>query len=314
MKKITAILSLLFAVGVVRAQSIAVDSKNQSVFTYFSSQELTVQLTTSSPLTLSKAFTLDSVPKWYIDRKTGERVATMVKKHQLFAQLSMLNSGDDDYLTFNKMRPGIGAKFGYQLATDTFKRTDIKGGAITGGFNAVFKMDNIKLYNTDIGTEQDRKPLTYGIEGYFNWLLPTGGHPNFVEILAFNGSLLHTWNKDDLINYQNIGETTVLPTIVALTDFRGSYGSLKTNITNGRLSGAFAMYYWHLNLVPFIAYNYLSAPASNYHAGAFLNILAKPLIPNNIVIPSSLGIGIDWIHSAGNFSKANYILTGTIKI
>ncbi|SDH49339.1 hypothetical protein [Mucilaginibacter gossypii] len=314
MKKIFFWVALLFTMCKASAQSIAVDSKNQSIFSYFSSQELTVQLTTTAPLTLSKAFTLDSVSKWYIDRKTGERIVTMIKKHQIFGEISMLNSGDDGYLTLNKMRPGIGAKFGYQLATDTFKRTDMVGGAITGGFNAVFKMDNIKLYNTDINAEEDRKPLTYGVEGYFNWLLPTGRHPNFVEVLAITGTLQHAWNKDDLLNYQNISETTVLPTIVALSDFRGSYGSLKTNITNARISGAFAMYYWKLNLIPFLVYNYLSSPESNYHVGAFLNVLAKPLIPNNIVIPSSLGVGIDWIRSAGNFSHANYILTGTIKI
>lgn len=164
MKKNLLFLILVFIAGSARSQSIGVDSKNQSVFTYFSSQELTFQLTTSAPLTLSKAFTTDTVPKSYVDRRTGQRVVTMIKKHQIFAQLSMLNSGDDGYLTLNKMRPGIGAKFGYQLATDTFRRLDMKGGALTGGFNALFKMDNIKLYNTDVNTEQNRKPLTYGVE------------------------------------------------------------------------------------------------------------------------------------------------------
>lgn len=74
------------------------------------------------------------------------------------------------------------------------------------------------------------------------------------------------------------------------------------------------MYYSYVNLIPFVAYNYFSAPASNYHVGAFLNVLSKPLSPTNIVIPSSLGIGIDWIRSGGSFSQANFILTGTIKI
>lgn len=314
MKQLLLMLALTACALPLAAQNIGTDGENQSVFTNYSSRELTLQLTTSAPLTLSKAFTFKKTPKWYLDKTTGKRVETMTKLHQFSAQLSMLNSGDDGYLTLKNMRPGIGAKFGYQVTTDTFKRLDVVGGAITGGFNGIFKMDNIDLYDTDNNTRGTRLPLTYGVEGYFNWFLPNGHHRSFLAALAVTGTLKHTWNKEDLINFQNIGSVTILPDIVALKEFKGKYGAFRSNITSGRFSLAVPMYYSNFNLIPYVVYNKLSAPASNYRMGAFLNILSKPLESTNIIIPSSLGFGVDWINKGGKFSGANFILTGVIKI
>lgn len=132
-------------------------------------------------------------------------------------------------------------------------------------------------------------------------------------ILALNASLLRTWNDDDLINFQNISDVTVLPNIVALKDFEGRYGTLKDDIIKFRFSASLPMYFSLINPIPYVVYNNASGTES-YNFGVFTNILNKSLPRQNFKIPSSFGFGIDWIYSQEKFSSANVFIKGAISI
>jgi hypothetical protein len=314
MKKIIISAFVLFTAFRAFAQDNGVDSKNKNVFSYYAkSDDVNIQVSTALPLAVSRVFQIRKMP-YYID-SAGVHKPTVNKFLGYSLAIAMLNSGSDDYLDFKKLRPGLQLKAGIQCYLDTvFYRLDTRYGCNSWGFNFVYKMDNIDLYDTDQNVEVTRHPSSYGIEAYFNWFRPVRLNAKTHQVLALTASYNSTWNDDELLNYQNISEATVGSKVVAFQDFRGRYGSLKTGIGNFRASVAYPVYAGNFNPIPFFAYNNYSNDVSDYHLGLFLNLLAKPVEATNFKIPSAFGLGVDWIHSGSRFSSANFILKGTLAL
>ncbi len=322
MKNIYCLLILSFAfIATTRAQSVGVDSKNKSIFSYYTpDNNVAVQTSSSTPVSIYKMWTLDTVHKYYITGQwqkgkpaKEDTVPTVLKQHLLILEGSMLTDDGNNYATFKKIRPGIGLAFGYQVSIETVNHLDVVGGAWTWGINAIFDLNNINLYNTDNNQEENKLPVTYGLEGNMNHLFPHSNTARFYWMLSATASIYHTWNDDELLSYQNISAATITDKVVAFDSFRGRYGDFKNDITNGRFSLAAPMYFWYLNMIPFAELNAYSNNQTDYHLGAFMLVLPAKITPTNYTIPTSFGVGVDWIHTNTGFGNANFIITGTFK-
>jgi len=310
-----ALVSLACAAGA-NAQGVGFDSKYKSIFSYYTSDnKLAIQTSSSTPVSVYKTVARgDSVVKSYPNIvPQGDPIPTVTKQHLWLYQASLLTSDGNSYASFTKIRPGIGLAFGYQNAINTVSHLDVIGGANTWGINGIFNLNNIDLYNTNTNREESRLPVTYGLEANYNHLFPHRNDAKFYWLLSLTASLYHTWNDDVLLSYQNLDAATISNSVVAFDNFRGRYGDFKNNVTNGRFSAATPLYWWYLNLIPFAELNYYSNAQRDYHAGAFLLILPNKISATNYSIPTSLGVGVDWIHSDGKFSSANFIITGTFE-
>ena len=312
MKKIVIVSVVLFSFHV-SAQKIGVDSKGKSIFTHFSRSEARLEFSTEEPLSLSYFLWTKNINHVL----TNSGVTTVTKFSGFFGQLSMLNSTETlDLSNLADIHPGLGMKFGYQKSIENFTNIDLiprnYKSVYTCGINGIFNIDNVQLYNSDSLREEKKYPLTYGIEGNLNFFFRNKGESTSRVVLAINTSLLQSWNSDDLLNYQKISEVTVLPDIITLKDFKGSYGVINQNITKFRLAISSPMYFSVFNPIPYIVLNSTYKSYPKWNLGIFLNILTKSLPKQNFKIPTSLGIGIDWIYSADKFSKPNIFIKGAI--
>jgi hypothetical protein len=322
MKRIIYLLILgLALVSTAKAQGVGFDTKNKSIFSYYTSDNnIAIQTSSSMPVSIYKTWTADSVPKYYLARKWlkgrpagADTVPTVTKQHLWALQGAMLTDGGNSYASFKKIRPGIGLAFGYQNSINAVSHLDVTGGAWTWGVNGIFDLNNIDLYNTNTNQEGNKLPVTYGLEANVNHLFPHSNTAKFYWLLSVTASVYHTWNDDELLSYQNVDAATITNNIVAFDSFRGRYGDFKNNITNGRFSAATPLYWWYLNLIPFAELNTYSNNQSDYHLGAFMLVLPEKITATHYSIPTSLGVGVDWTHAKGGFAGADFIITGTFK-
>lgn len=287
------------------AQKIGVDSKGKSIFSFYSLSDYRLEVSTDEPLSIGRALTR------FTTKYMVRGVPTIVKDKGLYLNLSMLNS--TDMLVFNslsKMKPGFGIKLGYQKSVQSFNDIDrTPRGTYTAGVNTVFNMDNIKLFNTVDSIITKKYPLTYGVEGNFTYFSKS----NFRNIIALNISFSRTWNDDDLLSYQNKSDVIIGSTVVALEEFDGRFGKLKTDINKFRISTSFPFYIGYLNPIPYVVLISSTGNSPKYFLGTFFNILTAPLEKKDYTIPASLGIGIDWTYSTDKkWSSANIFLKGAI--
>jgi hypothetical protein len=298
------ILSVSFFVVVLfsNAQDVAVDSKGEPVFQFYSIGSR-LEFNRRAPLSASCLF----------------RQNESKKNWGPLIQLSILNSGDLPMIgTLRDVRPGAGIKFGYQHAIKEFfvANQQDKNSRRTSGVHLFFNVDNIKLYDTVTKTAGKKYPLTYGVEGNFSFFLKNkNAHSKWMKALSFYSAISSTWNDHNLLSYQEISKVTLRPDVVAMQDFDGRYGVIKKNFFKSRTAISFPMFYKRLNPVPYVVAIFGTHNSPSYHMGVFTNLLATPVGQSNSKIPSSFGIGFDWVYATENLSsKVNLFLKLSISL
>ncbi len=297
------------------SQKMGVDGKEKSVFTYYTFPSDRLSINAEGSVNYTFVFGLkDEV--WV---RTRTRDVTVVKKTGWTIDLGLTT--DETFLSsenLSKLRPGLDLKFGKQKSIDTFNSIDIrlpnrKKSVKTYGFNIIFKIDNIRLFDSTLKQNSKKYPLTYGGEVYYNFIFRNLDTLNKHRIvLAFTGSATRTWNDDDLLSYQDIGDAIVTSEVVALEEFEGRFGILKPNVNSLRFSISLPMYFGNFNPIPFLVFNAKSFSMPSYRFGGFLNVLSKKLDQRKFSIPSSLGVGIDWKVQERKIAKGTLFVKGTI--
>lgn len=294
------------------AQKIGIDRKGKSIFTHLSSADARVEISSEEPFSISYFYPCDTIP--FVLVRTGD--TTVLKIRGAYGQISLLNSGENFILTdLDDANPGVGLKAGFQSTIEVFHNINaIPGfylGTYTWGVNGVLNLENIRLYDSVSNQVSRKYPVTIGIEGNYNIFFKNWTKSSNRVILAFNGAVTRTWNDDDLLNYQDISKTTVLPAIVALKDFKGRYGTLDRNVIKVRFSFAFPMYIRRFNPIPYVVYSSASSKVS-YNYGIFLNFTDKKLTKTKFKIPSSIGAGVDWVGIDGKPSDPSIFVKGAL--
>lgn len=309
---------LMTVYNVSHAQKIGVDSKGESIFTYYSTDSR-ISLNAEGNLTYSQIFKKDSIPFFRVKHKDGQEIldyndTTIVKLKGWNIEGTL--STDEELFSFSKpstFRPGIGIRLGRQVFVDTFRYLETKlptskQSVKAYGINLLFKFDNIKYFNSISGKESNEYPVTIGLEGNYNFIFKNSDTlKKSRKVLAFTLSAINTWNKEELKSYQDLKDVSILPTIVALEEFKGRFGLLNRNVKRVRFSTAYAMYFGQFNLIPYAVINYSSTIKDYYQVGIFNNFLSKPLNPRLFKIPSTLGVGIELGYKEKEFKPAFFI-------
>jgi hypothetical protein len=293
---------LVLFVSMVNGQELAVDSKGEPVFQFYSVEDARLLFNRRTPLSTS-----------YIFKTNAEKPNT-----GMLLQLSILNSGDFPMIEkLRDIRPGAGIKIGYQ---NTLKQRSGFGqstqSAKAWGFNAFFNVDNIRLYDTIEGIAEKKYPLTYGAEGNYTFFFANkNSNSNWKKALSFYAAVSSTWNDRNLLSYQEISKVTLRPDVVAMQDFDGRYGVLKKNFFKYRMAASFPLYYKRLNPTPYIAAIFGTQNSPSYHMGVFTNIMAASLRKSNQKMPSTFGLGFDWVYATEHLSpKVNLFLKLTVSL
>lgn len=296
-----------------KAQKIGADSKGKSVFTYFTNSPR-IEINSTDELSIGKAFGTDSTQYVY----AGTTQKTVSKWRGFTARVSVLNA-DDRIVLSNLLSTRLGGELKVGLQSAVRRVTTLKNilGVRAWGINLVGSFDNFYYYDQATKAISHERPLSGGIEGDFDYFyteVPTLLKALHVDrfALAFHGSARRTWNDDDLINYQDIGQVNVLPNAVALTDFSGRYGSLRTDIYQLRLAGSAPMYVGRFNPIPYAVFTRSTNGNTRFYPGLLLNILSKPVAQTEFSFPSTLGVGLDWAEKTWN--KPNLFIRGSFSL
>lgn len=297
MRKFTLALLLLEVVSYSYSQEVAVDSKGEPVFQFYSFEDARIQFNRRTPISVSYLF-------------HGKEAK---KNSGILLQLSILNSGD--FLLVSKLkdiRPGAGFKIGYQHVVNDFNTIDHsdKNVTHTWGVNAFFNVDNLKLYDTIKGFAEKKYPLTYGVEGNYTFFFKNKkGNPNWRNALSIYTSLSSTWNDHNFLSYQEVSKITSRPDVIAMQDFDGRYGVLRDNFFKYRMAVSFPMFYKRFNPTPYWAAIFGTQNSPSYHMGVFTNLLASPLNKSKTKMPSTFGLGFDWVYATERLpAKVNLFL------
>jgi hypothetical protein len=228
-------------------------------------------------------------------------------------QFSILNSGDFPLVSkLRDIRPGAGIKLGYQHMLRQFNEVgpSNKNATHTWGINAFFNVDNIKLYDTTKGMAEKRYPLIYGVEGnYVFFFRNKKQNSNWKKALSIYSAVSSSWNDRNLLSYQQISKITMRPDVIAMQDFDGRYGTLRENFFKYRMAISFPMFYKRFNPTPYWAAIFGTQNSPSYHMGVFTNILSSSLRNSNTKLPSSFGIGFDWVYATEHLpAKVNLFL------
>lgn len=71
-------------------------------------------------------------------------------------------------------------------------------------------MDNIRLYDTKKSKERVAHPISYGAEGYVNFIKRGSSEKiPFQRVFALTGSIKYSFKVDEMSNYQDI--SSVIP-------------------------------------------------------------------------------------------------------
>lgn len=329
MKKILFALltSLIFVVGYV--QKIGVDSKNKPVFTYYSLNTDRVAISADGNLTYTYSF--PAKPISYV--RVSDKSPT-VTKQKFWAMTTSLKT-DDDFLSYTiggTFRPGLGLRIGRQVTIDTFVLLDarlngIKNSVKTYGVNLLLDIDNLKVYYPEAKKPIREAPLSAGVEFYWNAVfrrktniklenkLYSERASDIVRwIFAFNSSIQHTWNDDELLSYQEAEKVITNDAVYAMEEFEGRYGSLNKDVWKIRASAATPFYWRKINPIPFISYVIQTGSTPTFYTGMFTNVLNKGLAVDKFTIPSSVGFGLNWKYADSKFSKPIFYVKGEISL
>ena len=303
MRRIVASVFLFSIVYISHAQEVAVDSKGEPVFQFYSLNDARLQFTRRAPITGS-----------YVFHKEGSK-----SNSRTLLQLSILNSGD--FLFVQKLRdvrPGAGIKYGYHKAIGEFSSIDQakRRSVHTWGVNGFFSIDNIKLYDTTKGLTEKRYPVIYGVEGNYSFFFKNKVQgSSFRKALSFYAAVSSSWNDRNLLSYQQISRIVSRPDVIAMQDFGGRYGALKKNFLKYRMAISFPMFYKRFNPTPYWVGIFGTQNSPSYHMGVFTNILASSLNKSNSKMPSTFGVGFDWVYATEHLSsKVNLFLKASISL
>lgn len=282
------------------AQEVAVDSKGEPVFQFYSVEDARLQFTKRSPLSAS-----------YVFPGHKNNCGTLV-------QLSVLNSGDFPLIEkLRDIRPGAGVKLGYQNSLEQFAAIDRSNKKSTHvwGINAIFNVDNIKLYDTIKKSSGKKYPLTYGVEGSYTFFFRNTANSKWRKALSMYSAVSSTWNDRNLLSFQEISKITARPDVIAMQDFDGRYGILKKNFLKYRMAFSFPMFYKRFNPTPYWVAIFGTQNSPSYHMGVFTNILASSLTKSNTKMPSTFGLGFDWVYATEHLSsKVNLFVKALISL
>ena len=297
------IFSLLFisVFSFSKAQEVAVDSKGEPVFQFYSVQDARLQFSRRAPVSASYVF-------------PGQK-----SNSGTLLQLSVLNSGDLPLVgKLRDIRPGAGIKLGYQNSLEQFTAIDQSNKKSTHvwGINAIFNVDNIKLYDTIEKSAGKKYPLTYGVEGNYTFFFKNKtANSKWRKALSIYSAVSSTWNDRNLLSYQEISKVTMRPDVIAMQDFDGRYGVLKENFFKYRMAVSFPMFYKKFNPTPYWAAIFGTQNSPSYHMGVFTNILSSSLAKSNTRMPGTFGIGFDWVYATEHLSsKVNLFVKASISL
>jgi hypothetical protein len=292
---------LISVVSFSNAQEVAVDSKGEPVFQLYSVEDARLQFTKRSPLSASYVF-------------PGHK-----NNSGALVQLSVLNSGDFPLIEkLHDIRPGAGIKLGYQNSLEQFASIDgsNKKSTHVWGINAIFNVDNIKLYDTIKKSSGKKYPLTYGVEGNYTFFFKNKtANSKWRKALSIYSAVSSTWNDRNLLSYQEISKITVRPEVIAIQDFDGRYGILKKNFLKYRMAFSFPMFYKRFNPTPYWVAIFGTQNSPSYHMGVFTNILSSSLAKSNTRMPGTFGVGFDWVYATEHLSsKVNLFVKASISL
>lgn len=278
------------------SQEVAVDSKGEPVFQLYSLNDARLQFNRRAPISASYLF------------PNGKKSAGTL------LQLSILNSGDFPLVSKLKdIRPGAGIKLGYQHTLEQLSQAS-NTGTHTWGVNAFFNVDNIKLYDTIESVTDKKYPVTYGVEGnYVFYFKNKNPNSNWRKALSIYTAVSSTWNDHNLLSYQEVSKVTFRPDVIAMQDFDGRYGVLRKNFFKYRMAVSLPIFYKRLNPTPYFAAIFGTTNSPSYHMGVFTNVLSSSLKTSNAKLPSTFGVGFDWVYATEHLpTKVNLFLKASI--
>lgn len=296
-----AIMALTGMATGLQAQEIATDSKSKPVFNYFGPVKQRLDLNGKD---FSVSFGLRPhkiIYGWGAD-------TNVIKKSAFFIQPAVLNASKLILLSEReKFRPGGKITFGYQMAVDTIREV-YKGSTYSLGASVFGLVDNIKLYNTLNSSIENRNPYGFGadVNGTF--------FPAFFRKMVVAGTVGYTYgyNDESLLNYKSVSAAVISSDVVAFDKFDGKYGELKNDIQKLRIAVSLPFAFGRFNPVPYAVYNNTKGSPDSYIYGIYANVLAKKLNFSTFDPPTSFGIGFDWVHAGGVWSKANVFIRGSM--
>jgi hypothetical protein len=293
--------SFLFVsfISISNAQEVAVDSKGEPVFQFYSVEDARLQFTRRAPLSAS-----------YVFPAHKNNSGTLL-------QLSVLNSGDFPLVEkLRDVRPGAGIKLGYQNSLEQCAPIDQSNKKSTHvwGINGVFNVDNIKLYDTLKKAAGKKYPLTYGAEGNYTFFFKNkSAASKWRKALSVYSAVSSTWNDRNLLSYQQISKIIVRSDVIAMQDFDGRYGVLKKNFLKYRMAVSFPLFYRRFNPIPYWVAIFGTQNSPSYHMGVFTNILSSSLNKSNKRMPGTFGAGFDWVYATEHLSsKVNLFVKASI--
>jgi hypothetical protein len=303
-----------FTINVLYAQEIAVDHDGESVFTQPATKQFRFEISADEPASLSYLLW----PREIQFRRMDTNEKTVKKMFGILVKGSLTNSGELFTISeLNKLHTGAEFEIGYSVALDTFNLEKIPGaipGAKAHGINFFFRTDNVLLYDSITSIQNRTRPKSFGVKGHYNLFFKyTVNNQKVRWILAMNGEVSRTWNKDDLKNFQDNSSVSFLPSIVVSEEFKGKYGVIKNGMKS-RVSVAAPFYFWYLNPVPYIAWQKKENLPYQLNTGLFINVLSKPIEKINFKVPSTIGLGVDWTYTESKFSSTHIFLKGSITI
>lgn len=294
-------LLLISFISFSRAQEVVVDSKGEPVFQFYSVQDARLQFTRRAPVSAS-----------YVFPGNKNNSGTLV-------QLSVLNSGDFPLVQkLRDIRPGAGIKLGYQNTLEQFAAIDASERKSTHvwGVNAIFNVDNTKLYDTIKRSAGKKYPLTYGAEANYTFFFKNkNANSKWAKALSIYSAVSSTWNDRNLLSYAEISKTAFRPDVIAMQDFDGRYGVLKKNFFKYRMAVSFPMFYKRFNPTPYWVAIFGTHNSPSYHMGVFTNILSSSLDKSNTRMPGNFGVGFDWVYATEHLSsKVNLFVKASISL
>lgn len=300
MKRIVFALLLLELASSSYSQEVVVDSKGEPVFQLYSLDDARIQFNRRTPVSASYLFPASQ------------------KNSGVLLQLSILNSGDFPFVEKLKdIRPGAGIKLGYQHVLENFSGIFQSNKTFhTWGVNAFFNVDNLKLYDTTKGFASKKYPVTYGAEGSYTFFFKNKkANSNWRTALSIFTSLSSTWNDHNLLFYQDVSKITLRPDVIAMQDFDGRYGVLRENFFKYRMAVSFPMFYKRFNPTPYFVAIFGTQNSPSYHIGVFTNLLSSSPSKSNSNLPSTFGIGFDWVYATEHLpAKVNLFLKASISL
>lgn len=306
------------------SQDVGSDSKGGGVFTVYSLKVVRAEINTKDPLTFSHSFARDTTT--FVNVSTRE--LTVRKVHGVTARLALTNSGKNVILSnLLDTKLGLEARVGHQVIVDSVKSLfGIRGlfglsGTYSTGINGILGFDNFSYYNQETNNVSHERPLNFGAEYNYNYYITpkskyrttkSGKTKEAIRFtIAFNSSLLRTWNNEELKNYQDLDKSVITQTAVAFDKFNGRYGILDKSFWKGRFSAALPIYIDHINAIPFCA-TYITSSGTKVSPGLNINYVVSPIKWYVYKFPTSLGGGIDWFDKKLN--RPNLFVRGAFTL